>query len=110
MAGDAPIFPGDSLLSPAPITAGYRSDRRLLQVGVTSVVDAHGAVPLFCHPVDGNRKGPTALQEQYELLRKHLPLPDGMQFVSDRGTFAAEHVARWRRPGPTFLGAVPWND
>ena len=110
LAGDAPVFPSDSLLSPAHITKGYLSDRRMLQVGVASVVDAQGAVPIFCHPLDGNRNGHTAVQEQYDLLRKHLPLPPAMQFVSDRGTFSAEHVARLHRHGHTFLGAVPWND
>ncbi len=110
LAGDAPVFPSDSLLSPAHITKGYLSDRRMLQVGVTSIVDATGAVPIFCHPVDGNRNGHTAIQEQYELLRKHLPLPPAMQLVSDRGTFSAEHVARLHRHGHSFLGAVPWND
>lgn len=104
------VFPSDNLLSPAHITKGYLSDRRMLQVGVASVVDAQGALPIFCHPVDGNRNGHTAIEQQYELLRKHLPLPDGMQFVSDRGTFSAEHVARLQRHGHTFLGAVPWND
>jgi hypothetical protein len=108
--GAGPAFPSDSQLSPAHITKGYLSDRRMLQVGVTSVVDDLGAVPIFCHPVDGNRNGHTAVKEQYDLLRKHLPLPPAMQFVSDRGTFSAEHVARLHRHGHTFLGAVPWND
>jgi transposase len=110
LAGDALVFPSDNLLSPAHITKGYLSDRRMLQVGVTSVVDAQGAVPIFCHPVDGNRHGHTAIREQYELLRKQLSLPPAMQFVSDRGTFSAEHVARLHRHGHSFLGAVPWND
>jgi transposase len=110
LAGDAPLFPSDNLLSPAHITKGYLSDRRMLQVGVAAVVDAQGAVPIFCHPVDGNRNGHTGIQEQYELLRKHLSLPQAMQFVSDRGTFSAEHVARLHRHGHSFLGAVPWND
>jgi transposase len=107
---DPQVFPSDSLLSPAHITKGYLSDRRMLQVGVTSVVDAHGAVPVLCHPVDGNRNGHTAIQEQYELLRKHLPLPPAMQLVSDRGTFSADHVACLQRHGHSFLGAVPWHD
>jgi hypothetical protein len=110
LAGDTPVFPSDDLLSPAHITKGYLSDRRMLQVGVTSVVDAQGAVPIFCHPVDGNRNGHTAIQQQYDLLRKHLALPPALQFVSDRGTFSAEHVARLHRHGHSFLGAVPWND
>jgi hypothetical protein len=110
VAADAAVFPSDSRLPPAHITKGYLSDRRMLQVGVTSVVDAHGALPIFCHPLDGNRNGHTAIHEQYELLRHHLPLPPAMQLVSDRGTFSAEHVARLHRHGHTFLGAVPWND
>ena len=103
-------FPSDSLLTPAHITKGYLSDRRMLQVGITAVVDERGAVPIFCHPVDGNHNGHTAIQQQLELLRKHLALPQGLQMVSDRGTFSAEHVTRLKRYGYTFLGAVPWND
>jgi transposase len=110
LADDGAPFPSDSLLSPAHITKGYLSDRRMLQVGVTSVVDAQGALPVFCHPVDGNRNGHTAIREQYELLQKHLALPAAMQFVSDRGSFSAEHIARLHRHGHSFLGAVPWND
>ncbi len=104
------LLPSDWLLPPAHITKGYLSDRRMLQVGVTAVVDDDGAVPIFCHPTDGNHNGHTAIHEQFELLRKHLPLPAGMQLVSDRGTFSVEHVARLRRHDYTFLGAVPWND
>ena len=110
LASDGPVFPSDSLLPPAHITKGYLSDRRMLQVGLTAVVDAQGAVPIFCHPVAGNGNGHTAVREQYELLRQQLPLPQAMQFVSDRGTFSAEHVARLHRHGHSFLGAVPWND
>jgi transposase len=102
--------PSDSQRPPARITKGYLSDRRMLQVGVTSVVDERGAVPIFCCPVDGNHNGHTAIHQQFELLRKHLPLPQGMQMVSDRGTFSAAHVARLHRHGYTFLGAVPWGD
>lgn len=103
-------FPSDSRLSPAHITKGYLSDRRMLQVGITSVVDEQGAVPIFCCPVDGNQNGHTAIHQQFELLHQHLPLPQGMQMVSDRGTFSAEHIARLHRHGFSFLGAVPWND
>lgn len=103
-------FPSDKGLSPAHITKGYLSDRRMLQVGVTSVVDDRGAVPIACHPTDGNRNGHTAIEQQFELLQKHLPMPQGMQMVSDRGTFSAEHVARLDRHGFRFLGAVSWKD
>jgi transposase len=103
-------LPSDCLMPPAHITKGYLSDRRMIQVGVTSVVDAQGCVPVFCHPVDGNRNGHTAIHEQFELLNNHLSLPFGMQLVSDRGTYSVEHVARLKRHGHTFLGAVSWND
>src|SRR5258708_5078804 len=76
--------PGTGPLPPAQLTKGYLSDRRMIQVGVTSVVDAQGSVPIFCHPVDGNRNGHTAIHEQFELLNNHLTLPPGMQLVSDR--------------------------
>jgi len=110
LPGDDALLPRDDQLSPAHITKGYLSDRRMLQVGVTSVVDDHGALPIFCHCVDGNRNGHTAIAQQYELLRHHLPLPPQMQLVSDRGTFSAEHIARLQRHGHSFLGAVPWSD
>ena len=103
-------FPSDNLLSPAHITKGYLSDRRMLQVGVTSIIDDLGAVPVFCHPLDGNRNGHTAIREQFQLLDKHLPLPANLYLASDRGTFSAEHVALLHRHGHSFLGAVPWND
>ena len=103
-------MPSDCLLPPAHITKGYLSDRRMIHVGVTSVVDDQGCVPIFCHPVDGNRNGYTAIHEQLELLNDHLALPQGMQLVSDRGTYSVEHLARLNRYGHSFLGAVPWND
>jgi transposase len=107
--GDYAMF-SDSRLPPAHITKGYLTDGRMVQVGVTAVVDSLGAVPVFCHPADGNCNGHAAIREQFELLRKHLPLPSGMQMVSDRGTFSAEHVARLHRYGYSVLAAVPWND
>jgi len=100
----------DSRLSPAHITKGYLSDRRMLQAGIVSIVDDRGALPVFCHVADGNRNGHTIIRQQFNLLDKHLPLPDGLQLVSDRGTFSAEHVALLHRHGHSFLGAVPWQD
>lgn len=103
-------FPSNSRLLPAHITKGYLTDHRMIQVGVTSLVDDLGALPILCHPVDGNRNGHSAIHEQYLLLRQYLPLPQEMQLVSDRGTFSAEHVARLRRHGHHVLCAVPWDD
>src|SRR5262249_37632684 len=39
---------------PAHLTHGYGDDAKLLQVGVTSVVDELGAVPLLSQCLDGN--------------------------------------------------------
>src|SRR5262249_48120893 len=46
--------PGDSAaVSPAHITHGYGADEKLIQVGLTSVVDELGALPLLGHCLDG---------------------------------------------------------
>jgi hypothetical protein len=58
----------------------------MIQAGVSAVVDDLGAFPIFTHPLDGNRNGFTAIREQYRLMQQHLPLPDEMLMVSDRGT------------------------
>ena len=42
------LFRGDDLLDPAHITHGYLSKYRMIQVGVTSLVDELGAVPVNC--------------------------------------------------------------
>ncbi len=59
---------------PAHITYGYgASDVKLVQAGVTAVVDEHGALPVFSHLLDGNRNGHPAMQQQFELLQHYLP-------------------------------------
>jgi transposase len=103
-------FRGDGRLPPAHICHGYLTADRMVQVGVSAVVDEHGAVPVLGAVLDGNRNGHTAVREQYHLLRQHLPLPDDLLLVSDRGTFSAEHVARLHRHGHQVLCSVPWND
>ena len=101
----------DANLSPAHITHGYLSkDQKMIQAGLTAVVDSRGAVPVFCHLVDGNRNGHTAVREQVELLRRHLPLPKQLLHISDRGTYSVEHLARLYRHGYHALCSVPWND
>lgn len=104
------ILRGDSELSPAHITHGYLSDHKMVQVGVTAAIDELGAIPVFCHVLDGNRNGHTAIKEQFDLLNEHVSLPDHVLLVSDRGTCSAEHVGRMRRHGHRVLCAVPWND
>jgi hypothetical protein len=101
---------GDGTLPPAHICHGYLTPYKMLQVGLTAVVDDLGAVPVLCHVLDGNRNGHTAIQEQFDLLTQHGPLPDPVLFVSDRGTFSAEYASRMHRHGHHVLCAVPWND
>jgi transposase len=101
---------GDGQLPPAHIRHGYLTRARMIQAGVTALVDDLGALPVLGHGLDGNRNGFTAIREQYQLLRQHLPLADDLLLVSDRGTFSADHVARLDRHGHHVLCSVPWND
>lgn len=96
---------------PAHITYGYgASDVKLVQVGVTAVVDEHGAMPVFGHLLDGNRNGHPAIEQQFGLLQQYLPSVRDLLMVSDRGTFSAAHVARLHRHGAHVLCSVPWQD
>jgi transposase len=101
---------GDGQLPPAHIGHGYLTRQHMVQAGVTAVVDDWGALPILGHCLDGNRNGFTAIREQYQLLRRHLPLADDLLLVSDRGTFSVDHVARLHRHGHQVLCSVPWND
>jgi transposase len=96
--------------SPAHITRGYLTRYKMLQFGLTSVVDDRGPIPVACHLFDGNRNGHTGIKEQYQLLRDCLQLPDGFLLVSDRGTCSAEHLARLLRHGHYALCAGQWQD
>ncbi len=101
---------GNDDLSPAHITHGYLTHYKMLQVGLTAAIDDLGAIPVFCHVLDGNRNGHPAIKEQYDLLKEHLPLPNEVLFVSDRGTFSVEYACRLFRNGHRVLCSVPWND
>jgi len=110
-----PHGPLDQLLtelrnSPAHLTRGYQSKYKMLQLGLTSVVDDLGAVPIACHVYDGNRNGHSGIKEQYHLLRHTLNLPDNLLLVSDRGTCSAEHLATLHRNGHHGLCAAQWQD
>ena len=96
--------------TPAHLTRGYLSKYKMLQLGVTSVVDDLGALPIACHVYDGNRNGHTGVKEQYHLLRNTLNLPADFLFVSDRGTCSAEHLATLRAHGHHGLCAGQWQD
>jgi uncharacterized protein DUF4277 len=95
---------------PAHITHGYGDDAKLLQVGVTCMVDELGAIPLVSQCLDGNANGHTAIRQQCDWLLAEGLLRPGTLLVSDRGTFSAEHVARLHRHGCPVLCSVPWED
>ncbi len=97
-------------IRPAHITHGYGDDAKLIQVGVTCVVDELGAVPLLAQCLDGNHNGHTAIRQQCDWLRAAGLLRPGSLMISDRGTFSVEHVARLHRHGCQVLCSVPWAD
>lgn len=100
----------DIASSPAHITHGYLTRYKMLQLGVTSVVDDLGPVPVACHLLDGNRNGHPAIAQQYHLMRQFLGLPDNFLLVSDRGTCSAEHLARLLRHKHHAVCAGQWQD
>jgi transposase len=96
---------------PAHITYGHgASNVKLVQAGLTAVIDEHGAVPVLGHLLDGNRNGHPAIEQQFELLQDYLPPVPDLLLISDRGTFSAMHVARLHRQGYHVLCSVPWQD
>lgn len=108
---DTPWPPTDSAgVPPAHITHGHGDDAKLIQVGVTSVVDELGAVPLLSQCLDGQCNGHTAIRQQCDWLRQAGLLQPGTLLISDRGTFSVEHVARLHRHDCSVLCSVPWDD
>lgn len=110
---DQPLPPEtpSALFPPAHPTYGYGADDvKLVQVGVTAVIDDDGALPVFGHLLDGNHNGHAAIEQQFHLLQNYLPPPPDLLMVSDRGTFSAAHVARLHRHGCQVLCSVPWQD
>jgi hypothetical protein len=100
-----------ALIDPAHITHGYLAkDQKMVQVGAAAVIDELGAVPIFAHVLSGNQNGHTAIHEHFQLLQHHLPLPQRLLMISDRGTFSAGHVARLQRHGYHALCSAPWRD
>lgn len=96
--------------SPAHITRGYLTRYKMLQLGLVSVADDLGAVPVSAHLFDGNRNGHTGIKEHYHLLRQTLQLPDNLLLVSDRGTCSAEHLGTLLAHGHHALCAGQWQD
>jgi hypothetical protein len=97
-------------VSPAHITHGYGAKTKLIQVGMTSVVDDLGAVPILGHCLDGSCNGHTAIHQASDWLLEAGLLQPGTLMVSDRGTFSVDHVARLHRHGCPVLCSVPWGD
>lgn len=100
----------DIRMSPAHICRGYLTKYKMLQVGISSVVDDLGPLPIACNLVDGNRTGHVAIRQHYELYRDALGLPENFLLVSDRGTCSVEHLALLREHGHHVLCAAPWAD
>jgi hypothetical protein len=95
---------------PAHITHGYAAAEKLIHVGLTSVVDEHGAVPLLGQCIDGHHTNHTAIAQHCAWLFDQGLLARGSLLVSDRGTFSVEHVARLHRHGCHVLCSAPWAD
>jgi hypothetical protein len=95
---------------PAHITHGHGDDAKLIQVGITCVVDELGAVPILGQTLDGNRNGHTAIRQHADWLLAENILRPGTLLISDRGTFSAEHVAHLYRHDCPVLCSVPWAD
>jgi hypothetical protein len=102
--------PAGADVPPAHITHGYGDDAKLIQVGVTAVVDELGAVPILSQCLDGNANGHTAIRQQSDWLLAARLLRPGTLLISDRGTFSVEHLARLHRHGCPVRCSAPWED
>jgi hypothetical protein len=92
---------------PAHLTHGYAAAEKLIDVGVTSMVDALVAVSLLDHCLDGNHNNHTAIQQSCAWLFDQGLLTRGDLLSSERGTYAVEHRARLYRHGCQALCAAP---
>jgi transposase len=104
----------DDTLEPAHITTGRAMDdvpkgSRMIHVGLGVVVDEFGPLPICGHTIDGNQNGRTAVHEQTELLRKHLPTLK-LTMISDRGTYSVAHLLRLKDVGCDAICSAPWGE
>jgi transposase len=109
---DLPLPPAtpSAVFPPARIAHGYlTADTKLVHVGLCSVVDDLGAVPIFGHTLDGNDNGHIAIAQQFQLLQDYLH-PEPLLMISDRGTYSAGHVARLHQAGHHVLCSVTWRE
>jgi uncharacterized protein DUF4277 len=104
-------FSPAAAIPPAHITYSYQSkEQKAVQVANAAIVDELGAVPIFSHVLSGNQNGQSAMHEHFQLLHQHLPLPDQLLLVSDRGTFSAGHALRLAEHGYQVLCSANWRD
>ena len=107
-------IPTNAQLPAAHVTKGRRMEdaahgRRMIHVGLCTVMDEFGPLPIYGHTVSGNQNGRTAVAEQFALILKHLKPPQ-LTMISDRGTYSILHLARMRREGFHALCSAPWDD
>jgi transposase len=104
----------DGTLEPAHITVGRAMDdvprgAKMIHVGLGVHVDRFGPLPICGHTIDGNQNGRTAVHEQTELLRQHLPTLK-MTIISDRGTYSVGHLLRLQDAGCVAICSAPWGE
>jgi len=97
-------------IGPAHITHGYAAQEKLIHVGLTSVVDDLGAIPILSQCISGNDNNHTAIEQHSAWLLDLGLLQRGSLLISDRGTYSLEHVARLHRHDCQVLCAAPWAD
>lgn len=111
LADSTPWPPRSSAdIGPAHITHGYAAEEKLIHVGLTSVVDGLGAIPILSQCVSGNENNHTAIERHCTWLLDLGFLRKGSLLISDRGTYSLEHVARLHRHDCQVLCAAPWAD
>lgn len=113
LLADATIASDDQLPA-AHITKGRRMEdaahgRRMVHVGLCTIVDEYGALPIYGHTVGGNQNGRTAVAEQLGLILKHLKPPE-LTMISDRGTYSIVHLSRMRAAGFDAICSAPWDN
>ena len=113
-AGQTPLVRSDGTLEPAHITTGRAMDdvphgAKMIHVGLGVPVDRFGPLPICGHTIDGNQNGRTAVHEQTELLRQHLPTLK-LTIISDRGTYSVGHLLRLKDVGCDAICSVPWGE
>ena len=101
-------------LKPAHIRKGRAMDdapngSRMIHVGLSTLVDELGPIPLFGHTIDGNQNGHTSVQEHLALMSKHMP-DLKVALISDRGTYSIGHLLRLEDAGCEAIASAPWKE